>query len=73
MTIVSGGRNAVVKKLTPNGHLSLAWRPSSYPKTAQQRKFGEVARSCGIKRGIGKEALVRAMIDCVGPKLRRGA
>jgi len=70
MTIVGGGRNAVVKKLSPNGHLVLAWRPKSYPKTAQQKKAGEVARSCGIKKGISREALRTAIITCVGPKMR---
>ena len=70
MTIVSGGRNAVVKKLSPNGHLVLAWRPSAYPKTAQQKKAGDVARSCGIHKGISKDALRKAMIECVGPKMR---
>jgi len=71
MTLVSGGRNAVVKKLSPGGHLVLAWRPSKYPKTPQQRKAGEVARSCGIKKGMSRNDLVRAMIDCVGPKMRK--
>lgn len=71
MTIVSGGRNAIVKKLTPNGHLSLAWRPSKYPKTAQQRKAGEVARKCGIHPGISRDALRKAMIECVGPGMRK--
>ena len=72
MTIVTGGRNAVVKKLSPNGALVLAWRPKAYAKTAQQRRFGETARQCGIKKGISRDALRHAMIDCVGPKLRKG-
>jgi hypothetical protein len=72
MTIVSGGRNAIVKKLSPNGHLVLAWRPSKYAKTAQQIRAGNVARECGIHTGISRDALRKAMIDCVGPKMRRG-
>ena len=65
MTIVTGGRNAVVKKLSPNGHLVLAWRPSPYPKTPQQRKVGEAARACGIHKGMSKDALRKAMIECI--------
>ena len=45
--------------------------PSPYPKTAQQRKAGNVARECGIHVGISRGALVKAMIDCVGPKMRK--
>lgn len=71
MTIVSGGRNAVVKKLSPNGHLVLAWRPKNYPKTAQQRKAGDVARECGIHKGISRQELRNKMITCVGPKMRK--
>lgn len=72
MTIVSGGRNAVVKKLSPGGHLVLAWRPSKYAKTPQQRKAGDVARKCGIHKGISRENLRKAMIECVGPAMRHG-
>ena len=70
MTIIGGGRNAIVKKLSPNGHLVLAWRPKKYPKTPQQRKAGEVARSCGIHKGMNRDTLRKAMIECVGPKMR---
>jgi hypothetical protein len=72
MTIISGGRNAIVKKLSPSGHLVLAWRPSAYPKTPQQVRAGNVARECGIHKGINRAALREAMIKCVGPKMRRG-
>lgn len=61
-----------MKKLSPNGRLVLAWRPSPYAKTAQQRKAGEVARKCGIHTGISREALRKAMIECVGPGMRHG-
>jgi hypothetical protein len=71
MTIVSGGRNAVVKKLSPNGHLVLAWRPKAYGKTAQQVKAGNVARECGIHKGINRQELRNKMITCVGPKMRK--
>lgn len=69
MTLVKG-KGAVVKKISPNGHLVLAWRPSKYPKTAQQRKAGDAARACGIHKGISRDALRKAMIECVGPKMR---
>lgn len=69
MTIVSGGRNAIVKKLSPNGHLVLAWRPSPYAKTPQQAKAGRVARECGIHKGISRAELRNKMITCVGPKM----
>lgn len=46
--------------------------PKAYPMTPQQRKVRDVARSCGIQKGISRGALVRAMIDCVGPAMRRG-
>jgi|GEM_PF-1837848 hypothetical protein len=71
MTIVSGGRNAIVKKLSPKGHLVLAWRPSKYAKTPQQIRAGNAARECGIHRGMSKAELVKAM-SCVGTKMRRG-
>lgn len=71
MTIITGGRKAIVKKMSPNGHLVLAWRPSKYPKTPQQVKAGNIARECGIKKGITRDALRAAMITCVGPKMRK--
>jgi hypothetical protein len=71
MTIVSG-KGAVVKKISPNGHLVLAWRPRKYGKTPQQVRAGNVARECGIHTGISRDALRKAMIECVGPKMRRG-
>jgi hypothetical protein len=70
VTIVSGGRNAIVKKLSPNGHLVLAWRPSPYAKTPQQIRAGNVARECGIHKGISRNELRQKMISCVGPKMR---
>jgi hypothetical protein len=49
----------------------MAMYPAPYPKTAQQRKAGNVAKECGIHTGISRSALVKAMIDCVGPKMRK--
>jgi hypothetical protein len=51
MTVISSGKKHIVKKMTPNGHVALAWKPKAYPMTAQQRKLGEIARSCGIHKG----------------------
>lgn len=48
----------------------LARLPRDYPMTLQQRKVRDVARSCGIHKGMGRGALVTAMLDCVGPKMR---
>lgn len=44
--------------------------PRSYPKTAQQKKVGNVAAECGIRKGISRAELRKKMIDCVGPKMR---
>jgi len=49
----------------------IAALPSKYPRTSQQKKVAEVAAACGIKKGIGKSALQKAMTDCVGPKMRK--
>lgn len=50
----------------------IASRPRAYPKTRQQILVGNVARECGIKAGMSKADLQRAMKDCVGPKMRKG-
>lgn len=44
--------------------------PRAYPKTSQQKKVADAAKGCGIHKGMKKEALQKAMVDCVGPKLR---
>jgi len=49
----------------------IASLPKAYPKTSQQRKIANVARECGIHKGITRSALRKAMIECVGPKLRK--
>ena len=71
MTVISGGKKAIVKKMSPNGQLVLAWRPKPYPKTPQQKKVGEAARACGIHKGISKDALRKAMIECIPGKFGR--
>lgn len=50
----------------------LATYPRSYPITAPQRKVRDVAHDCGIKSGISRNDLITKMIDCVGPKMRKG-
>ena len=45
--------------------------PHPYPLSAPQRKVRDVAKSCGIHKGISRGALVKAMIDCVGPAMAR--
>ena len=49
----------------------LASYPAPYPKTSQQRKAGNAARECGIHTGISRGALVKAMVECMGPKMRK--
>lgn len=51
MTIIASGKKHIVKKMSPNGHVVLAWKPKAYPMTAQQRKLGQIARECGIHKG----------------------
>ena len=48
-----------------------AFKPKSYPLNSQQRKVRDIAHACGIKKGMSKADLQRAMVDCVGPKLRK--
>lgn len=55
-----------------NAGFYIASRPRPYPLTPQQRRIRDTAASCGIHKGIGKSQLMTAMVDCVGPKLRRG-
>jgi hypothetical protein len=53
-----------------NAGFYIASRPRPYPLTTQQRKVRDVAKSCGIHKGISKSALQTAMVDCVGPHMR---
>ncbi len=48
----------------------LASLPREYPTTSQQRKVRDVAATCGIRKGMSKADLQRAMVECVGPKMR---
>jgi hypothetical protein len=49
----------------------IASLPREYPLNAPQRKVRTVAKECGIHKGMGRRELVTAMIDCVGPKMRK--
>lgn len=53
-----------------NAGFYIASRPRPYPLTSQQRKVRDVASTCGIKKGMDKRALMTAMVECVGPKMR---
>lgn len=44
--------------------------PKKYPLTDQQKKLKRILKECGIKKGISKAELQKAMVDCVGPKMR---
>lgn len=48
----------------------IASLPRPYPMTRQQAKVKDVARDCGISKGIAKADLQRKMVECVGPKMR---
>ena len=49
----------------------IAWLPKQYPITSQQRKVRDIAHACGIKPGMNKAELQKAMVECVGPKMRK--
>lgn len=51
-----------------NSGIYLASFPRPYPKTSQQRKIGDAARACGIKAGISKGELMKAMKECIPTK-----
>lgn len=51
-----------------NPGIYIAAFPMPYPKTSQQKKIGEVARACGIKKGMSKSALMTAMKECIPGK-----
>ena len=46
----------------------LSKMPKEYPLNAPQRRVKEVAKACGIHKGISRSALVTAMRDCVSSK-----
>lgn len=49
----------------------IAALPRPYPLTRQQSKVKEVAKSCGLKKGMSKGDLQNKMVDCVGPAMRK--
>lgn len=49
----------------------IAALPRPYPLTSQQKKVKTIAADCNIKRGMTKSDLQKAMVDCVGPKMRK--
>lgn len=57
---VGGNRGFVIASL-----------PGPYPITSQQKKVRDTARGCGIKKGMSKSELQKAMVDCVGPKMSK--
>jgi len=54
-----------------NSGFYLARLPRPYPLNAPQRRVRDVARSCGIAKGMSRSTLVHQMIDCVGPAMRK--
>lgn len=55
-------------RTTQHGGMVLSAYPKDYPKTSQQKRVGDAARACGIKKGISRAALVTAMVDCIPSK-----
>jgi len=53
-----------------NNGFYIAALPRPYPTTRQQAKVRDVATKCGLKKGMSKADLQRAMVDCVGPAMR---
>lgn len=49
----------------------IASLPRPYPLTSQQKKVKTVAIDCKLKKGMKKSDLQTAMVDCVGPKMRK--
>lgn len=47
--------------------------PRPYAINSAQRKVKNVAAECGIKKGMAKRELMQTMVDCVGPKMRKGS
>jgi len=47
----------------------IAAYPRDYPMTNQQKKVRDAARSCGIKKGMSRKALMDAMITCIPGKV----
>lgn len=45
-------------------------RQKKYSMTNQQKKFKQVAKECGLHKGMGKKELQKLMIECIGPKLK---
>ena len=57
--LVAGHNGFMVKK-----------RPGKYEITKSQEVMQQIVEKCGIKKGIKKAELQKAMRECVGPKMR---
>ena len=51
-----------------NKGVVLARLPRKYPMTPQQRRIKEIARTCGIHKGMSKAELMKAMKECIPSK-----
>lgn len=47
-----------------------AFKPKKYKLTSQQKKIRDAAHACGIKKGMSKAELQKAMVDCMPGKLK---
>lgn len=51
-----------------NAGYVIAAYPRDYPITSQQKKVRDAAKSCGIRKGMSRKALMDAMVDCIPGK-----
>jgi hypothetical protein len=81
MTVISLGKGFYVKSrpksykasdaaypVGGNQGFVIASLPKEYPLTSQQKKVRDAAHTCGIKKGISKATLQKAMVDCIPGK-----
>jgi len=59
------------KKLVA-GHTGfiLKKRPKKYRITKPQEIMRQIVRECGVRKGMSKAELQKAMKECIGPKMR---
>jgi len=53
----AGGHSGFIVTIRP--------RPKRYKKTPQQEKIAEAAKACGIRKGMSRSELIKAMRECL--------
>ncbi len=46
-------------------------RPREYARTPQQLRLARASEACGIRKGMSRDALVRAMTECIPEYFRK--